>query len=80
MRKIKSRRGEGGQNVGQVLTLAKAEKENLKPGTVFLGGVTLNMTGTQKNNPTVLVAETNYHRFNTTRTYYLKVLDARSLK
>lgn len=56
MRKIKSRRGKGGQDVGQVLTLAKAEKENLKPGTVFLGGVTLNMTGTQKNNPTVLVS------------------------
>lgn len=44
----------GNQNVGQVLSLAKAEKENLKLGTVFLGGVTVNMTRTQKNNPTVL--------------------------
>ena len=45
----------GSPNLGQVLALAKAEKENLKLGTVSLGDITINMTRTQKNNPTVLV-------------------------
>lgn len=38
----------GNQNMGQVLPLAKAAKENLKPGAVFLDGISVNKARTQK--------------------------------
>lgn len=75
--------------MGQGLSLAKAKKEYLKLGTVFLEGITVkegflltNML-TQKTAQDAFVSYccgNNYHKFNTTQIYYLKILEVRSLK
>lgn len=65
--------------------MAKAKKEYLKLGTVFLEGITVNMVNmlTQKTAQGAFVSYccgNNYHKFNTTQIYYLKILEVRSLK
>lgn len=71
--------------MGQGFSLAKAKKEYLKLGTVFLEGITVNMANmlTQKTAQDAFVSYccgNNYHKFNTTQIYYLKILEVRSLK